>query len=70
MTLGAVVLLVLAWRAGTLGQIRGHVRWLALYAVAEVTIPFPMLAFGEQRVSSSGSTSPAARASSGGRRRS
>lgn len=46
-TLGAVVLLVLAWRAGTLGQIRGHVRWLALYAVAEVTIPFPMIAFGE-----------------------
>ena len=52
-TLAAVVLLTLAWRAGTLGQIRGRLRWLAVYAVAEVTIPFPMIAFGEQRVSSS-----------------
>ena len=52
-TLAAVVLLVLAWRAGTLGQMRGHLRWLALYAVAEVTVPFPLIAFGEQRVTSS-----------------
>ncbi len=52
-TLAAVVLLVLAWRAGTLGQVRGHLRWLALYAVAEVTVPFPLIAFGEQRVTSS-----------------
>ena len=52
-TLAAVVLLALAWRAGTLGQIRGCIRWLALYAVAEVTVPFPLIAFGEQRVSSS-----------------
>ena len=52
-TLAAVVLLALAWRAGTLGQIRGHLRWLALYAVAEVTVPFPLIAFGEQRVASS-----------------
>jgi drug/metabolite transporter (DMT)-like permease/outer membrane protein assembly factor BamB len=52
-TLAAVVLLALAWRAGTLGQIRGRIRWLALYAVAEVTVPFPLIAFGEQRVSSS-----------------
>jgi drug/metabolite transporter (DMT)-like permease len=52
-TLAAVVLLALAWRAGMLGQIRGCIRWLALYAVAEVTVPFPLIAFGEQRVSSS-----------------
>jgi drug/metabolite transporter (DMT)-like permease len=52
-TLAAVVLLGLAWRAGTLGPLRGHLRWLVLYAVAEVTFPFPLIAFGEQRVSSS-----------------
>jgi drug/metabolite transporter (DMT)-like permease len=51
--LAAVVLLTLAWRAGTLGSLRGRVRWLVLYAVAEVTFPFPLIAFGEQRVSSS-----------------
>jgi drug/metabolite transporter (DMT)-like permease len=52
-TLGAVVLLVLAWRAGTLPSLRGRWRWLLAYAVAEIVIPFPMLAFGEQRVPSS-----------------
>src|SRR5437588_5123708 len=52
-TLAAIVLLGLAWRAGTLGQLRGRARWLLLYAVAEVTIPFPLIAFGETRVSSS-----------------
>lgn len=51
--LAAVVLLALAWRAGTLRTLRGH--WTALvgYAVAEVVIPFPLIALGEQRVSSS-----------------
>lgn len=51
--LAAVVLLALAWRAGTLRTLRGH--WLVLlaYATAEIAIPFPMIAFGEQRVSSS-----------------
>ncbi|MBV9605352.1 MAG: DMT family transporter, partial [Solirubrobacterales bacterium] len=52
-TLGALVLLVLAWRAGTLPSLRGRWRWLLAYAVAEICIPFPMLAFGEQRVPSS-----------------
>jgi drug/metabolite transporter (DMT)-like permease len=51
--LAAVVLLALAWRAGTLAALRGRWRWLVAYAVAEVVIPFPMLAIGEQRVSSS-----------------
>jgi drug/metabolite transporter (DMT)-like permease len=53
LTLAAIVLLALAARAGTLGQLRGRWRWLLAYALAEVTIPFPMLAFGEQRVPSS-----------------
>jgi drug/metabolite transporter (DMT)-like permease len=52
-TLAAVVLLGLAWRAGTLGSLRGRTRWLVAYAVAEVSIPFPLIAAGEQRVASS-----------------
>jgi drug/metabolite transporter (DMT)-like permease len=51
--LAAVVLLVLAWRAGVLTGLRGRWGWLLAYAVAEVTIPFPMLAAGEKHVSSS-----------------
>jgi drug/metabolite transporter (DMT)-like permease len=52
-TLGALVLLGLAWRAGTLGSLRGRWRWLFGFAVAEIVIPFPMLAIGEERVPSS-----------------
>jgi drug/metabolite transporter (DMT)-like permease len=51
--LGAIVLLALAWQAGTLTTLKGRWRWLAAYAVAEVTIPFPAIAFGETRISSS-----------------
>jgi drug/metabolite transporter (DMT)-like permease len=51
--LAAVVLLALAWRAGTLKTLRGHWLALAAYAVAEVVIPFPAIALGEQRISSS-----------------
>src|SRR5437588_6581494 len=51
--LAAVLLLALAWRAGTLGSLRGRWKWLLAYAVAEVSIPFPLIAAGEQRVSSS-----------------
>lgn len=52
-TLAAIVLLVLAWRAGALGAVRGAWKWLLAYAVAEIVIPFPMLGFGEERISSS-----------------
>ena len=53
--LGAVVLLALARRAGTLPSLRGvrRGRWLALYALFEITIPFPAIAFGERHISSS-----------------
>ncbi|MBS1880062.1 MAG: DMT family transporter [Actinobacteria bacterium] len=51
--LGAVVLLTIAWRAGTLAPLRGRGRWLLAYALAELAIPFPLLGVGEQRVSSS-----------------
>jgi drug/metabolite transporter (DMT)-like permease len=51
--LGAAVLLALAWRAGSLGSLRGHGRWLAAFAVAEIAVPFPLIAAGEQHVASS-----------------
>ena len=52
-TLAAVVLLALARRSGSLRALRGRWRWLALYAVVEVSIPFPLIAAGEQHISSS-----------------
>jgi drug/metabolite transporter (DMT)-like permease len=51
--LAAVVLLALAWRAGALSSLRGHWKWVAAYALAEIALPFPLIAAGEQRVSSS-----------------
>ncbi len=51
--LAAAILLVLAWRAGVLGPLRGHGRWLLAYAVVEIAIPFPLIAAGERHVSSS-----------------
>jgi drug/metabolite transporter (DMT)-like permease len=51
--LGAAVLLVLARQAGVLGTVRGRLRWLAVFAVVEIAIPFPLLAVAEQHVSSS-----------------
>jgi drug/metabolite transporter (DMT)-like permease len=51
--LGAVVLLGLALRSGSLRGLRGRWRWLAAYAVAEVSIPFPLIAAGEQHIASS-----------------
>jgi drug/metabolite transporter (DMT)-like permease len=51
--LGAAVLLALAWRAGSLGSLRGRWRWLAVFAVVEITLPFPLIAAGEQHVASS-----------------
>jgi drug/metabolite transporter (DMT)-like permease len=52
-SLAAVVLLALAWRAGTLGSLRGRFWVLLCYALVEISIPFPLIAFGETRVSSS-----------------
>jgi drug/metabolite transporter (DMT)-like permease len=51
--LGAAVLLALAWRAGKLGPLRGRWGWIALFATIEIAIPFPLIAAGEQEVSSS-----------------
>ena len=51
--LGAVVLVALAWRAGTLPALRGRGRAIVLFALVEIAIPFPLIAAGEQRVASS-----------------
>jgi len=51
--MAALLLLALAYRAGTLPSLRGSWRWLALYGVVEISIPFPMIGFGEERVASS-----------------
>jgi drug/metabolite transporter (DMT)-like permease len=52
-TLGAVVLLLVAGRAGTLSGLRGRGRWLLAFAVLEIAIPFPLIALGETKVASS-----------------
>jgi drug/metabolite transporter (DMT)-like permease len=51
--LGAAVLLGLAWKAGTLASLRGRWRWIAAFAIVEICFPFPLIAAGEQHVSSS-----------------
>ena len=51
--LGAAVLYPLARRAKALSSLQGHWRWLVVYAVFEISLPFPLIAFGEQHVASS-----------------
>jgi drug/metabolite transporter (DMT)-like permease len=51
--LAAAVLLVLAWRAGSLASLRGRWRWLLAFAAAEIAVPFPLIAASEQRIPSS-----------------
>ena len=52
-TLAAVVLLILAARAGTLRSVRGHMRWIVAFGICEVAIPFPLVAVSEQHIPSS-----------------
>ncbi|HEX5191871.1 MAG TPA: EamA family transporter [Solirubrobacteraceae bacterium] len=51
--IAALMLLALSWRAGLLRSVRGRWRWLAVYAVVEISIPFPLIAAGEVHVASS-----------------
>lgn len=51
--IAATLLMGLAWRAGTLPSLGGRGRWLLAYAVAEISIPFPLIAAGEVHVASS-----------------
>lgn len=52
-TLAAVVLCVLAWHRGLFGSLRGRLRWVVVYAIVEISIPFPLIATGERHVASS-----------------
>jgi drug/metabolite transporter (DMT)-like permease len=49
--LAALVLLPVALKAGALRRL--PLRWLVAFAITEICIPFPLIAFGETRVSSS-----------------
>jgi drug/metabolite transporter (DMT)-like permease len=51
--IGAVALLALAARAGTLPSLRGRGRWLLAYAVGELAIPWPLITASETRIPSS-----------------
>src|SRR6478735_3592672 len=51
--IGAVILLAIAWRAGTLPVLRTRAGWLCVFALAEIVIPFPLIALGEQTIASS-----------------
>jgi drug/metabolite transporter (DMT)-like permease len=51
--IGAAVLIAFSWYAGTLPALRGRGRWLVAFTVFEIALPFPLIAFGEQHVSSS-----------------
>src|SRR4051794_23808516 len=48
--LGAAVLLAISWRAGILAPLRGRGRWLAVYAVLEIAIPFPLIGWRAARL--------------------
>lgn len=51
--LAALVLLPLAWHRGALRGMRSKLRPLTLFAFTEIVLPFPLIAYGEQHVSSS-----------------
>ena len=52
-TIAALLLVPVAWRAGQLGPLLPRWRAVVAFAVVEIVVPFPLLAAGEQRVSSS-----------------
>ena len=49
----AVLLMILAWRAGLLSSLRGRGWAILAYAVPEIVFPFPLIAAGERHVASS-----------------
>ena len=51
--LGALVLIPVAWRSGALAAVRPKVRWIVAFALIEISGPWVLLTFAEQRVSSS-----------------
>jgi drug/metabolite transporter (DMT)-like permease len=51
--LGALVLIPVAWRSGALAAVRPKLRWIVAFALIEISGPWVLLTFAEQRVSSS-----------------
>jgi drug/metabolite transporter (DMT)-like permease len=51
--IGALLLAPVAGRRGQLAALRGHWRWLALFAFAEMIVPWAALSDAERRLSSS-----------------
>jgi drug/metabolite transporter (DMT)-like permease len=51
--LGAAVLVALAWRLGLFDALRRRWPWLVVFGIVEISIPFPLIAAGEQHVASS-----------------
>jgi drug/metabolite transporter (DMT)-like permease len=51
--LGALVLLPIVFAKGQFGLLRGHWRWVAAFALVEITFTFLALTWAEQRISSS-----------------
>jgi drug/metabolite transporter (DMT)-like permease len=51
--LAAAVLCALAYKANLLHHLRGRFWPLAVYALVEISIPFPLIAWGEQHIDSS-----------------
>jgi drug/metabolite transporter (DMT)-like permease len=52
-TLGAVILLPIAWRRGALRSLGTHKAAICAFALAEFVIPFSLISFGERWISSS-----------------
>ena len=50
---GAAVLVPVAWRMGLLKDIRPRIGAITAYAACEIILPFPLIAAGEQHISSS-----------------
>ncbi len=51
--MGAAILAAICLRLDLFGQLAGLGRWIVAYAIVEIVIPFPLIAAGEQAVSSS-----------------
>lgn len=52
-TLGAALLLPLAWRRGALRPLRPVAGWVAVFAAVEIAIPWVLVTYSETRVTSS-----------------
>jgi drug/metabolite transporter (DMT)-like permease len=51
--LGAAILLPVAWRRGALGSAAAHWRAVCAFALAELIVPFSLIALGERWITSS-----------------